>query len=218
MGLIFFRSSLTFGWGEGSSADFWSWTYFATQFILLTKLDWKVFSLESSLFLELPVLVRATSKGSSNRYAALGPESRFEGKAEGRTCSEPLSVLSPMGPPPSLRALGWLASPLPPCLGFQCSYFLVPPFPGVERERGRPEREGGPATAAGRILRHRWGAGSGLFLEAVRCGYRRQATHILSAGLLWPAGESCLHNPERFLRGSAALGRRGDFCWKTFPP
>lgn len=138
MGLIFFRSSLTFGWGEGSSADFWSWTYFATQFILLTKLDWKVFSLESSLFLELPVLVRATSKGSSNRYAALGPESRFEGKAEGRTCSEPLSLLSPMGPPPSLRALGWLASPLPPCLGFQCSYFLVPPFPGVERERGRP--------------------------------------------------------------------------------
>lgn len=37
-----------------------------------------------------------------------------------------------------------------------------------------------------------------------------------SPDLLWPAGKSCLHNPERLLKGSVGFDRRGHFCWKAF--
>lgn len=211
MGLIFFRSSLALGEESGFSADFWSWIYFATQFILLTKLDWKVF------FRILPVLelnssVRATSKGSSNRYAALGPESRFEGQR-----GEPAQSLCPYCLPwGHLRVWEhyWLAPRSLPALVFSALTLLVP-LPRSERERegGQRERE------AQRLLQ---GASCGI----AECGLwlvsgsrdvgigAKQITSSPQASCdQW---ESCLHNPERFLRLCCTLGG-GGFCWKTFP-
>lgn len=189
VGLIFFRSIHTFGWGEGSSAAFWSQTYSGTLLCSTCKARLKSFLFGMLLFLcpHRDASMLGLGGGGGDKSARL------------------LSLLSPTEPPQQSES-SWLAALLP----LLASSVPAPPRPRLQkwREDGqpRPSHRSRVHPAASRPL----SLGCGLclaFLEVVR--YQHWASHSLFPDLLGPAGERCFHNPERLLQGFAGFQRRG---------
>lgn len=116
-----------------------------------------------------------------------------------------------MGPPPESESLaGW--PPAPSLPWFSVLLLLGPPFPGVERERG--------ASRAQRLQAH---PAASLRCRALACFWKQWDVGIgakqliLSAGLLWPAGEAAYTTLRRIFSGLCCTWEES-FCWKTFPP
>lgn len=200
MGLIFFRSSLWVWRG------FFSWAYFGTQFIPLTKLDWKVSSLESSLFLWL------------RRVALTGMLVWSQGPGlRGRQRREPAQSCCPYSLPwGHLRVwehlAGWPPRSLP-ALVFSVLTFRPPPS-----QEWRWGRSRGPATTAGHILRHRWGAGSGLFSGSSEMWESAPSkSHPLHRPPVTSRGE-LLTQPWKVIAGLCCIWEERGFLLKNISP
>lgn len=154
-------------------------------------------------------------KGGSSKYASLGQGGagvRVWGAGRGDKMLRVAVLAFSCG---ATSAFWEQLAGCSPSLSPSLSWFLVflllcPPFPGVEREDGQQRSSdcsmAHPAASLGCRLWLVFWKWWGISAEQVTS----------SPDLLWPAGKSCLHNPERLLKGSAGFERRGHFCWKAF--